>query len=982
MKFSTRLTIYINLTIFIIAPIFVAILYNRTYEMLQLSIYEKQSNFTRYAMEYIDRTLYSAWKNIQFIAEEDTLESFVDNNYQKDFIEKKQENLSYRLNLKEKIEFTGMWDLLYIVDSNGVIVESTDKKMSGKSIFKFPKKKLAFEAAMSGKNYYSDVILSVITGKPTIFFSTPIRSHESFNRPIKGVLIGNFSWVIILDFLETIDAINPIHIINKKGIIIANTQHSHVLLKDIFPNYNLINTYIRKKRGNNISIASNDNNKAVLISFFTENGFLDYKGNDWIIIYEIPSDEVMVPVKRLLVDFAFMLLIFLIIISILFYSIGNYLTKPIKALTLTAKSISSGNFTERSNIKNKDEVGILATTFNHMLDHISQTQNHLQKIHKELQLQKDWLNVTLSSIGDAVIATDETGMITFMNSVAEKLTGWNFKDVEGLFITNVFRIINEETRKAVDNPVKKVLETGVIVGLANHTLLITKDGHEIPIDDSAAPIVQNDQLIGVVLIFRDMIERKKTESQLYEAKELAESANKAKSQFLANMSHEIRTPLNSIVGFSQILLNKQKEYMFPPSFREYLDNIKISGETLTELIDNILDLAKIEAGKMELNLEPFNLKFLVQGIYQINKAQALQKKLDYHFFINDNVPEFIISDRTKFNQILINLTGNAIKFTPKGKEVKIEVNRDNSWLMIRVTDQGIGIPEKYLTKIFGAFDQVDSKNTRNAGGTGLGLAISKHMVELLKGDIQVQSKPGKGSCFTIKIPFMEVSTQHNVEKQLSPDNLQFDKNNKVLVVEDSTMNQEMINILFKDIGINIHQAYNGIEAVEKIKNIQPDLVLMDIHMPEMDGLTAMKTIRKSSDFDNIPIVALSADAFIFQKKVAIEAGFCDYLTKPLDFQKLFPILIKYLQKDRSASSTSIDITQTLPESIQKKFKDSLKELSNIPFFESGYCLREVEKIQKLIEPFNSPYSHKIKELKKMIFIVDENNFNKILDELI
>ena len=454
MKFSTRLTIYINLTIFIISTIFVALLYNKNHEMLKLSIYEKQTNLTRYAMEYIDRTLYSVWKNIQFIAEDNTLERFIDNSYKKDFIDKNQENLSYSLNLKEKLEFTGMWDLLSIIDTNGVIVDSTNKKMSGKSIYKFPKNKFAFEAAMSGKNYYSDVILSENTGKPTILFSTPIRSHESFNRPIKGVLIGNFSWVIISDFLETIDAINPIHIINKKGFIIANTQHHHKILKDIFPNYNLINTFIREKRGNNISLSSDDNNKSTLISYFTEKGFLDYKGNHWIIIYELPTDEVMLPVKRMLVDFIFMLIIFFIIITLLFYSIGNYLTKPIKALTLTAKSISSGNFTERSNIKTKDEIGILADTFNHMLDHISQKQHHLKKMHNELQLQKDWLNVTLSSIGDAVIATDQTGMITFMNSVAEKLTGWNFKDAEGRFVTNIFHIINEETRKVVDNPIK------------------------------------------------------------------------------------------------------------------------------------------------------------------------------------------------------------------------------------------------------------------------------------------------------------------------------------------------------------------------------------------------------------------------------------------------------------------------------------------------------------------------------------------------
>ncbi len=388
-----------------------------------------------------------------------------------------------------------------------------------------------------------------------------------------------------------------------------------------------------------------------------------------------------------------------------------------------------------------------------------------------------------------------------------------------------------------------------------------------------------------------------TKYELEQRKNVAERASRAKSAFLANMSHEIRTPLNSIIGFSQILLKHSKKYNFPEESHSFVEYIKHGGEHLTELINNVLDLSKIEAGKMEISEESVNLSQLIRSIYHMHQSSAKEKGLSFSYVCDESLPAFILSDRTKLNQILMNLTANAIKFSKKGN-IRLSAKKKGEKLLFTVTDQGIGISKERQRAIFDAFEQEDNATTRRFGGSGLGLAISKKMTELMQGMIWIKSEKGEGSSFFVEIPLVESISSH-YEIGQDQDQGGFSSENLVLLVEDDKMNQLVIKAIFKELSLSMVIAQNGREAVEMLlemkgKKKPPNLVLMDLHMPVMDGLDAMRFIKKHELLRDIPVVALSADAFIEQKRKAFNIGFVNYLTKPVNLDELIPLLNKYL----------------------------------------------------------------------------------------
>ena len=420
-------------------------------------------------------------------------------------------------------------------------------------------------------------------------------------------------------------------------------------------------------------------------------------------------------------------------------------------------------------------------------------------------------------------------------------------------------------------------------------------------DRYTAPVRgEHKEYLGRIWYFRDITQAKVREQDLKKARIDAEAASHAKSAFLANMSHEIRTPLNAIVGFSQILLKQSDNGALPEEMIQYLDHIKNSGEFLSELINNILDLSKIEAGKMTISEEQVNFKQLVQGIYHIHMPDAEEKGLLFTYDYYDDVPETIVSDRTKLNQILMNLVANAIKFTTEGN-VSLKIMCDKEEVVVQVTDDGIGIDENRLDAIFDTFEQADSSTTRRFGGTGLGLAITRKIVEILGGHIKIVSEIDHGSTVTVRLPLKE-GDEEREDIPVEITNYKFSPDLLVLVVEDNEMNQVMAKGLLQKLGLTVQIAKNGQEGVNKTMQLDPDLILMDLHMPVLDGIEAMKKIRQHPSAKSIPIIALSADAFTQQQEMALKAGFTDYLTKPLKLDRLVPLLIDHLEKGPKTTS--------------------------------------------------------------------------------
>ncbi|MBN1649763.1 MAG: PAS domain S-box protein, partial [Bacteroidales bacterium] len=425
---------------------------------------------------------------------------------------------------------------------------------------------------------------------------------------------------------------------------------------------------------------------------------------------------------------------------------------------------------------------------------------------------------------------------------------------------------------------------------------------------------------------------KNNQAQLILAKEKAEAATLSKSIFLANMSHEIRTPLNAVLGFSEIL-NRMIDH---PTQKDYLNSIQSSGKTLLKLINDILDLSKIEAGKLTLLKEEVNLTSLLHEIQNSFQLRANDKGIDLQLIIPDNTPKYFILDELRLKQVLLNLLSNALKFTDKGSVIlelkirKIESEKIDFDLIIK--DTGIGISEKFKERIFEAFEQQEGQDNKKYGGTGLGLAITNRIIQMMGGQITLESKINKGSTFSVHFKNIAISkttvSEKSTESKLDPDRVRFSPAT-ILIVDDVEDNRKLIKGYLNPYAIRCIEAKNGLLAFKKISENPPNLIFMDLHMPKIDGKNTADIIRSNPKIKSIPIVALSASAFTGNDKDIIDAGFDAFVRKPASLSDIIEVMMRFLShtiiedittKKETSELNALQIPTKISEDFKKTFR--------------------------------------------------------------
>ncbi len=501
----------------------------------------------------------------------------------------------------------------------------------------------------------------------------------------------------------------------------------------------------------------------------------------------------------------------------------------------------------------------------------------------------------MNTVGQGLLVTGEKWRIEYVNPAFARMVGEPLEDIIGKSMDDF--IVSEDLPMLSQERARRLAgET------TTYNFRLRRSDEEIVwVQATGVPRWVRDRIVGSISVIADLTDRMVAEKELLFAKDAAEEAARAKAQFLANMSHEIRTPLNAITGMTGLLLDTSLD----SDQRDCLEIVQSSADILISIINNILDFSKLEEGKRKIENQPFDLHSCIDGSMDLVARKASEKYLTLNYFIEDRVPKILIGDVTSLCQVLVNLLSNAVKFTDAG-EISISVAghpwRDGKFkLHFAVQDTGIGIPPEKMNHLFQSFSQLDMSATRKYGGTGLGLAISKRLVELMGGNIWVESELGRGSIFRFSIivgvplngyhlPTAKRTRQACMRtNQLS--------SLKLLLAEDNLINQNVALRMLKKLGIEADVAVNGLEVLEALERQSYDIVLMDVQMPEMDGFEASRAIRERWRERAPRIIAVTAHAMEDDREKCIEAGMDDYISKPVRIEDLAEMLSKYVHSE-------------------------------------------------------------------------------------
>ncbi|HEX9079710.1 MAG TPA: ATP-binding protein [Desulfuromonadaceae bacterium] len=654
-----------------------------------------------------------------------------------------------------------------------------------------------------------------------------------------------------------------------------------------------------------------------------------------------------------------------IVLTVLF---TRSITRPLGVLTGAARQVAAGDLGVEIGIDSRDEAGQLADSFRHMVAGLRKSmatlhkqtlqleeevaerqmaqdtlqeqavllegeiaerqavqaelaarQRDLEELNRtledrinatvaELRASEERYRLLLDSAAEAIYGLDTNGDCTFCNPACVALLGYETADD---LIGRNMHLLMHHTRPDgslyadAECPISATFRDGEDIHVDSEVLW-RADGSSFPAEFWSHTQKRAGKVVGAVVSFVDITERKRAAEELQAAKEAADSANRAKSEFLANMSHEIRTPLNAIIGFSALALKSD----LTPRQHDYISKISQAGSSLLKTINDVLDFSKVEAGKLEMEVIPFRLDDLLSSVTSMIQQLVMDKRLEFLLDCSADLPPLLRGDPLRLGQVLTNLVSNAVKFTEQG-EVELGVacgarDGERVELLFSVRDTGIGLTREQSSRLFQAFSQADGSTTRRYGGTGLGLSICKRLVELMGGEIGVESAPGVGSVFRFSAWF---GVEPGLSGDISPDVRQAAafpagegdrgfSGARILLVEDNKNNRQITVELLRGMGAAMEVACNGAEAVEKVTTSDPpyDLVLMDIQMPRMDGYEATRLIRGDGRFTTLPIIAMTAHALAEEQQKALAAGMDDLITKPIDLRVMLRTIDSHLRR--------------------------------------------------------------------------------------
>jgi PAS domain S-box-containing protein len=638
----------------------------------------------------------------------------------------------------------------------------------------------------------------------------------------------------------------------------------------------------------------------------------------WRVVFLIPQEALLAPARTQARNSVVLAATILLVVAILAIVVAQFLTRPIIHLTTLAGHVAQGDMNVKADVNSKDEIGLLAKTFNSMTEQLRNSIANLELRTTLQQQSEEKYRTLIQKIQTAVVVHGADTQILISNSMAQELLGLTEAQMLGkMAIDPDWHFIREDgsTLPSHEYPVNQVLSShrafkNKIIGIHRPS---QKDDiwtlvNAVPVYDKANDIAQ------VIVSFIDISERKQAEEELNQykdqleekvlhrteelllARDAAEAANKAKSVFLANMSHELRTPLNAILGFSNLL---RLDPALSNDQREHLEIINRSGEHLLTLINDVLEIAKIEAGRLQLEIAPFDFIAMVHDVVDMMHLRAEGKGLEFKLDITSKVPRHLNGDEARLRQILINLIGNAVKFTEQGG-VAIRFNTRHNvqvHLLIEVEDSGPGISVDDQKRVFKPFAQLAESGEQK--GTGLGLTITQQFVELMGGTITLESDLGKGSLFRVELPIepavvAEVTkpavVKHAEIVGLAPNQPHF----HILIAEDQQENRLLLKRLMTDIGLDTRLAENGEQCLNIFQQWHPDLIWMDWRMPVMDGELATKKIRMLPGGDRVKIVAVTASVFFEEEQEMLKAGTDDFVRKPYRAYEIYDCLSKQL----------------------------------------------------------------------------------------